>query len=516
VTRPHPVLLALLAGAGLLAAPAGAADGDRLTRLTSAPGGPDGPSSAPSITPGGRYVAFHSSAANLTEDPNGAVRDVFLRDTVAGGVERVSRALDGGGADGASEAPVVTGGGIVVFKSAAANLVAGDANAADDIFLRRPGAQIVRVSLPAAGGEADGPSFEPDVSRDGRFVVFSSRARNLVPGDANGVEDVFVRDTVANTTRLVSQRRGASAAGRSRAPSISADGRWVSFHSTAANLVARDANRLPDVFLADLRTGRIQLVSVSSAERQQNRAVVAPFVQVSDVSRDGRFVAFDSDASNLVPRDLNRDTDVFVRDVRRGRTDLVSLDVTGRQGDNDSYFPTISPDGRYVGFTSFAGLWPGDPRGEDLYLYDRNLRSSTILTARTTGKSRGAEVAPQLLRRVSISDGARAAVFTSTARLAAGDADSYEDVLLRRTSPVDGRIVSGPSGTISDRRPRLRLAATDPAAVFTCRLDGRTFVCGRDTRLPRLSRGRHRLVVRAGAAGIVFDRTPAVRVFRVR
>ncbi|HVL94753.1 MAG TPA: hypothetical protein VM266_02730 [Solirubrobacteraceae bacterium] len=518
-TRRAAVALALTAAAAATGV-APAQDAPRLERVDAAAGAdPDGASRRPDLSAAGRLLTFESTATNLAADPNGAVRDVFVRDLAAGSTQLVSVTPDGGGADGASGgATIASGGGLVVFESDATNLVEGDTNGVRDIFARAGGGPVRRISVAADGGQANGPSAEPDVSMDGRFVTFTSAADNLVPGDRNGVEDVFVRDTVADTTRRVSARAGVEPDGRSRASAIAARGRYVTFHSTATNLVRGDTNRVADVFLRDLRTGRIERVSVSSRGVQQNRAVAQPFFIVADVSRDGRFVVFDSDADNLVRRDTNRDTDVFVRDLHFGRTERVSLTVRGRQGDNDSYFPAISPDGRYVGFSSFAGnLWPGDAAGEDVFVHDRRLGITTLLTATADGRRRGAEAQRQLLRRPALAVHAGRVAFTSTAPLTGADRNRAEDVFVRRTAAADGRIVRGPRGVTRERRPRIRLAADDPRArVFVCRLDRRVILCPRDGRLPRLRPGRHRLKVRAGGAGLRFDPTPAVRRFRVR
>lgn len=522
MTRLTPVCLATLLAAISIAPAQGAKVTERTERASVATTGSatNGASTRPSISPGGRYVAFQSTSTTLAPDPNGATQDVFLRDRESKRTVLVSTGLQGAGGDGPSESAVVAGaGGLVAFASDATNLVEGDTNRAKDVFARAGGGPVVRVSVAQDGGQANGPSYEPDVSRDGRFVVFTSRADNLVPFDENGTEDVFVRDLRQNVTRRVSEIKGFSAPGRSRAPAISSDGGWVSFESTASSLVPDDSNSTADVFLAELATGRITRVSVSSTEEEQNRSVVAPFLQVSDVADGGRYVAFDSDATNLVRGDRNRDTDVFVRDVRRGRTERVSVSLLGKEGENDSYIPSITRDGRYVGFSSFApNLWTFDRKGEDVFVHDRVANTTVLMSVTSHGRGRGPERATQLLRRPALADSARVVAFSTTAELAVGDKDGREDVVVRDTTPPAGRVVQGPSGSIRSRTPLLRLGADDPAArTFVCRVGGgRRFLCSRSGRLPRLRKGAHRLTIRAGGPGMIFDPTPSIRRFRVR
>jgi hypothetical protein len=501
---------------------AGAATPDRMTRVSaSASGGdPNGPSRRPDFSGGGRLVVFESSATNLTADPNGSIWDVFQRDLASGRTTLISLAPDGSGANGDSgSATVASVNGLVVFESAATNLGPADGNGVDDIYARAGSGPIQRVSVAVDGGDPDGRSFEPDVSADGRFVVFTSEASNLVAGDVNGVTDIFVRDLQTGTTRRLSQPAdGGQANDASRAPAISIDGGWAVFSSAASNLVSGDTNGVADVFRVRVATGGIARVSVSSSGREQNKGVKAPFFIVPDVSRNGRFVAWDSDATNLVRGDTNRDTDVFVRDVTNQITERVSTTVLGRQGNNDSYFPTLSPDGRFVGFSSFASnLWPADRPGEDVFLHDRRLGTTTILTARESGGRRGNERSKQLLRRPALSLEADRVGFTSTAALVKGDGNGMEDVLVRSTVPVAGRFVVAPPRVGSDRRPRIRLSAKDPTATtFVCRLDGRLRLCPRYGRLPSLRPGRHVLSVRAGGPGMRFDPSAVVRRFRIR
>ena len=508
------VTLAVLAGSSAVG-PAHATNLPQRTTLVSAGidrDGQGGASTRPSVDGSGAFVAFDSTAVNLTPDPNGTVRDVFVRDVRGARTRLVSVAADGGGANGPSNSAVIAArGSIVVWTSTATNLVPGDANGVRDIFGRASVGPTVRVSAPLGGGEADGASREPDLSREGTRIVFTSAATNLVPGDTNDVDDIYVRDFVDGTLRRVSQ--GANDA--SSAPSISPDGRYVSFQSKATNLVKHDTNDIADVFVADLDTGKIERVSVSSSEREQNAAVIAPFAQISDVAEDGRYVAFDSDATNLVKGDGNRDTDIFLRDRVRDRTTRVSVDSLGREGDNDSFAPSITPGGRYIAFESFAtNLFPRDARKEDVFLHDRALRMTTVVTATSRGRKRGKERVKQLLQRPAISADGKIVAFTSTASLTASDGDRAEDVFLRLLAPPAGRFVSS---AIVARRFSYRVRADDHAAtVFLCSLDRVRFYCRRRQTFPALRKDRHILRVYAGGPGMLFDPTPARRSFNLR
>src|SRR5205823_5466864 len=212
----------------------------------------------------------------------------------------------------------------------------------------------------SAGAEANGTSFAPAISADGRFVAFPSEATNLVPGDTNGVTDVFVRDRRTGTTERVSvSSAGAEANGTSFTPAISADGRFVAFSSDATNLVGRDTNGAVDVFVNDRMTGMTERVSVDSTGAQANAASIEQFCPA--LSGDGRFVAFESDATNLVPGDTNGVADVFVHDRLTATTERVSVDSAGAQANDKSDFPAISADGSVVAFVSTASnLVPDD------------------------------------------------------------------------------------------------------------------------------------------------------------
>ncbi|TML06018.1 MAG: hypothetical protein E6G41_08790 [Actinobacteria bacterium] len=500
--------LALVPTAGATSLP------DRTFRVSTAPDMSQlsGDSGDTSLSADGQIIGFASTASGfMPGDANGSVRDVFTFNVATGERRLISAAP--GGANGPSSSPVLSADGArVAFVSSASNLVAGDHNGVADVFLTGPDGTVSRVSVAADGGDANGPSSNPDLSADGRFVVFESAASNLVAGDTNGAPDVFLRDLQTGTTSLVSAAPGGGPGnGASGAPSISAGGAFVSFASKASNLVAGDTNGVSDVFVRDLVLAKTSRVSVDSHGRQQNRAVADPFQQISGISRDGRFVVFDSDATNLVGADANQHTDVFLRDRRRHTTVLVSASSLNVQGNNDSFSPLISADGRIVAFQSLAtNMAPGDGPREDVFVRDLEQRTTSVVGVADDGSPRAAELVPQLLQRPALSADGRIAAFSSTApNLVAGDTNAREDVFLRLLDAPQTSLVGKRIG----RRPTVELKADDPAATsFVCRLDnGPLFACGPGrTRLPA---GHRVLRVRAGGPGMLYDpKTLVVRL----
>jgi len=327
------------------------------------------------LSSNGRYVVFTSSATNLVAgDTNGAF-DVFVRDLQGGVTFRAS--VDSSGVQGNGQSysrEISPDGRYVTFESNATNLVAGDTNGQSDVFVRDvQTGQTSRASLGALGVESNGFCAGGSTSADGRFVAFLSGGTNLVPGDTNGVEDVFVRDTLNGTTQRASvDSFGVQAGDQNFFPTISADGRFVVFSSLAANLVAGDTNAVQDVFLRDLQAGTTERPSVGTGGTQGNARSGWP-QQINSISSDGRFVAFQSFASNLVAGDTNGAYDTFLRDRLSGTTERASVGAGGVQANAGSEYSAITDDGRYVAFDSFASnLVPGDSNGfRDVFVRDR-------------------------------------------------------------------------------------------------------------------------------------------------
>jgi len=255
---------------------------------------------------------------------------------------------------------------------------------------------IARVSVSSAGAQTNNRSQYPALSGDGRYVAFSSPADNLVRDDTNRSEDVFVHDLVTRqTTRVSESSTGAQANKGSMLPHISADGRYVTFVSYADNLVPGDVNGVSDVFVHDLVTGETTRVSVSTAGVAANDDSSGPFI-----SGNGRYVLFRSDASNLVPDDTNgcgvsgeytggHCPDVFVHDRETGTTERVSLDRDGKQVDGESSYdarPSISDDGRYVAYNQFDPVTFTGGRADRVYVRDRQEGTTTLVSVDDSGR----------------------------------------------------------------------------------------------------------------------------------
>ncbi len=344
-----------------------------------------------SISGDGRYLAFTTAVASVVAGDTNGVGDVFVRDRQTGATERVS--VSSGEAQGAqvSYAPSISADGrYVAFASRAANLVPGDSNKSDDIFVRdRQTGRTERVSVTTAGVQANGKSFAPVFSPDGRYVAFTSNATNLAAGDSNGVADIFVHDRQTGTTERVSVGSGgAQANSDSDHAAMSADGRYIAFVSNASNLVAGDTNGAPDIFVRDRQAGTTERANVNSSGGQ---TTVGYLIGNPSISADGRFVAFSSDADNLVPKDTNGLADMFVHDRLTGQTLLASVSTGGVLADNASTGGSFSDDGRYLAFDSMAtNLVSGDYNGvSDVFVRDRQL-SSLIVASTNTVKSTAA------------------------------------------------------------------------------------------------------------------------------
>jgi Tol biopolymer transport system component len=387
-----------------------------------------GPSQWPALSADGRYVGFLSTAPDLVPGDTNGVMDVFVRDRLLGVTERVNVSTSGDEANDASQwrPGLSTDGRYVAFESFASNL--GVYGSSGDVFVRDRLLSTTECASVGMGGEGNGQSFQAAISGDGRYVGFKSLASNLVEADTNDDYDVFVRDRVLGITERVSISSageeaddGLSGLAGSGNPAISADGRYVAFISWAVNLVPGDTNATGDVFVRDRLLGTTELVSIDTAGEQGNGWSGHPAI-----SADGQYVAFVSYASNLVPGDTNEIADVFVHDRVAGVTERVTVSTTWEQANGSSSWPAITAGGRYVAFESSASnLVAGDANAsDDVFVRDRLLETTERASVSTLGDE-GAGTSCW----ADISDDGRYVVFESAgANLVPGDTNGSPDV----------------------------------------------------------------------------------------
>ncbi|MEZ4590662.1 MAG: hypothetical protein R3D55_05890 [Chloroflexota bacterium] len=411
----------------------------------------------PSLSANGRFLAFLSNVTTLVPNDTNNSRDAFVLDRQTGQIERVS--VTSAGAQAAfgvccSEYSVVLSGNgrFVTFSSFSSDLVPDDTNVAQDIFLhdRQTGATSV-VSVDSSGNLANANAEYPSISGNGRFIAFQSTATNLVPNDTNGFQDVFVHDTQTGQTVRVSLTHDGQQSNHdsfitiNRA--ISEDGRFISFDSYANNLVPNDTNSVRDAFVHDRDTdadgifdepGATTTVRVSVAtDGTEGNGHLSESYQPA-LAGNGRYVAFYSYATNLVPNDTNLSLDIFVRDRDTDEdgifdepgavlTERVSVNSSGGQSNGGSGQAGITGDGRYVTFYSTAtNLADGANGPQSIFLHDRTTGETIRLSQTPSGAnpdntSNGAMVA---------ADGPIVAFTSLASNLVAGDTNSTYDVFL--------------------------------------------------------------------------------------
>lgn len=441
-------------------------------------------------------LLIYLSGAAATHAANGAVSLVS--------VNRVGTTSGNGG----SLSPRLSASGrFVVFSSGADDLVANDSNAKADVFVRDllTGATIL-VSVDSTGTRsANGDSSNAIISANGRFVVFTSFASNLVSNDNNNLPDLFVRDLRTGVTKIVSINRAGTNSGNdptlsSVYPAITPDGRFVAFYSDASDLAANDANTKTDLFVRDLTTETTALVSVNARGVAAGTGESFVSVFTPSISHDGRFIAFQSQANDLVTNDPqraggNQDDDVFVRDMAAGTTILVSVNRTGTASANaPSTFPVMSADGRFVAFTSYAtNLVENDANFyRDIYVRDREAGTTTLVSVNSAGATSNAP--SNTFGAPAISADGRFVAFASIANdLVANDTNNRIDIFRRdlqaKTTMLVSQNSAGTSGGNDDSRnpiisPDGRFVAFESLAGDLAGVNdanGRTDIFVRDT-----------------------------------
>jgi Tol biopolymer transport system component len=421
--------------------PAAGAAIDDLTLITRP--GPFGKanenSASPQLSADGRFVAFQSNATNLHPDDTDAHSDIYVRDLHQNTTTLVSRSSGGVKGDDFSASPSISADGrFVAFDSAAENLVAGDAGS-NDVFVRDLHQNTtILVSRNTAGTKGNNVSLNPSISGDGRFVAFESNASNLHL-DSDGDTDIFVRDIDQSTTTLVSRATdGGLSEDLSTLPEISGNGRFVVFESLARLHPDDDDDpgaptfERTDVYVRDLEEDTTTLASRTTGDEGEEGEKGDHGSRRAAISGDGHLVTFTSSATNMPGAGDSLD-DVFVRDLETNVTRLVSRrsGTSGVKGNNISTDPAISADGRYVLFFSFASNLHPDDTDTSRDLFARDLETSTTTLVNRAAGSAGVK-ANGIGFATSVSANGRFAAFDSAAtNLHPSDSDTVRDIYVR-------------------------------------------------------------------------------------
>lgn len=387
----------------------------------------DGSSKNPSISANGRYIVYHSEAGNLVANDTNNASDIFYHDKKTGATYRITLGSQGEGNDDSVDPRISDNGRYVVYSSAASNLVEGDTNVKYDIFLfdSKKGATR-RVSVGNSGEQGNGGSFIPAISANGRYIVYDSYASNLVAYDHNLSRDIFLFDKKTGKTSMVSvNNAGNPGNDDSSSARISNNGRYIVFHSDAQNLVEGDTNNASDIFLHDIKKGTTRLISANSSGSQGNGGSYH-----AHISNNGRYVVYASDASNLVEGDNNNAKDIFLYDTKKGTTRIISNSSFGVQGNSTSDNPRISSRGRYIVYASDASnLVEGDNNNfPDVFRFDKK----TGLTSRVSVGEGGIEGTGGGSFSPDVSGNGRFVVYESYAdTLLEGDTNKNGDIFLK-------------------------------------------------------------------------------------
>ena len=440
-----------------------------------------------SVSADGALVAFDSTATNLDIEDADPARDVYVRNMASGVTELISR---GGGAtapdaNGFAYSPSISADGhFVAFESMATNLSPGDTDAGRDVYVRDLTTDetiLVSRASGADGIKADGESFRPSISADGRYVAFVSLATNLAAGDPDDQLDIFVRDLGSNTTTLVSRADGASGSKANAAsvdPVISGNGMAVAFTSAATNLDSADQLSDDDVYVRYLATSGTELASRDDGVGGDKALGGGSH---PSISADGTLVAFGTYASNLPDDGDETQSDVYLRDVAAGTTELVSR-ANGAEGDDAddwSDHPSISSDGTRVSFLSLArNLSPAATNGkQQAYVRDR-VADTTTLASRADGKDGPAAATSEIqaVGRLAMSAGGDHLAFISRAsNLDADPAGLEVHAYLRHLSADDSAVIDVGPGTFDTDPPAASITSGpdidevihDPTPTFT-------------------------------------------------
>lgn len=406
-------------------------------------------------TNGGRYVLFSSEADNLVPGDTNDAFDVFVRDTISNTTTLISRDSNGNIANDLSVGAAITPlGRFVLFYSNASDIVTGDTNNATDGFLRDVLTNTtIRVTVGTGGTQANDSSTPSAISAGGRYITFSSSADNLVANDTNGLTDCFLYDRISNTTIRLVTPAAPNPDGPCTEPTVTEDGQFVAFVSNATNLVPNDTNNKNDVFVMNVNTREIRRVSVSSFGEEGDDNSYTPVIALSE---GGYIVAFRSEATNLVFNDDNFDADIFIHHIASGETTVESTAPDGNPANGDALSVDMSIDGKWLFFISDAtNLVPDDTNlASDAFMRSLELDA----TIRISTDATGIQAAGTTIHVDGSDNGAYAAISSIAANLVPGDTNGQYDVFLiggsgeNTPTPTPGPTTtpsSTPTGTLT-------------------------------------------------------------------
>lgn len=387
------------------------------------------PSTQPAISADGRFVVFKSNW--LVSEDTSVDSDVYVHDRQTGETSLVSVASDGTMGNTEARPGDISGDGrYVVFDSQASTLIAGDTNGRIDIFLHdRQTGETSRISVDSDGNQVPWHSMNPVISQDGRYVAFRSEG-DFESGVVTEGYDLFVKDRQTGEVTLISATYdGSINIAGIRDPFISANGDYILFWSAGDALVEGDINGANDVFFYDWQAHELSIVSVSSDGSQGNMDS-----EIASVTADGRYVAFVSEASNLVTGDTNAEADIFLHDRQTGETSRISIGLGGEEADGKSKHPQISADGRHIAFASYAtNLVAGDTNNrDDVFVYDRETEEIRLVSMSTAGiQGNDTSYLPDIS-----ADGQHIAFQSAADNLVADDDNDNDDIFVNSLSDL--------------------------------------------------------------------------------
>lgn len=399
----------------------------------------NGRSLVPSISADGHLIAFASEVNTLVDGDTNGEPDVFVKNMTTGEIRRVSATAVGVQGNGLSSgASINADGTVVAFHSLATNLVEGDTDEDADIYVKNlVTGEVRRASVSGAGEGGAGYSLFPAISADGNMVAFSSFAR-LAPEDTDSLEDVYVKNmTTGEITFVKASASGESEDAAQTEVAISADGKVVAFASDAVTLTPDDTNNREDVFIKNLTTGEFRRVSVSAMGAQGNERSDEP-----SLSADGRFIAFASEAGNLIDGENHQGSDIFVKNLTTGEVRQATTNAEGKPATGEvSYSPSLSAEGNVVAFVSNANdLVPNHTMpNEDIYVKEMStgairLASSNNVGAYGNDNSTGTRLS---------ADGRKVSFESEASNLVEGDTNDKHDIFVADTG-LGGTVVPTP------------------------------------------------------------------------